>query len=63
MMNKKIEAVESIDEKILDAIDLLRMMWPNFNSIPRVDAMVAALNAAYRASGRLCDDIDKGWIK
>lgn len=59
----KLETVEVIDEKIQDLIQLYRLMWPNFNSVPVVEKVIVALNEAYRANGKLADAIDKGWIK
>tara|TARA_R110001632_G_C11255962_1_gene409373 strand:- start:637 stop:822 length:186 start_codon:yes stop_codon:yes gene_type:complete len=55
--------VEEIDEKIQDLIQLYRLMWPNFNSVPVVEKVIVALNEAYRANGKLADAIDKGWVK
>lgn len=58
-----IDDIEEIDDKILDIIHLYRLMWPNFNSKPLVEAVIIALNQAYKANGKLADAIDKGWIK
>lgn len=55
--------IEEIDEKIQDLIQLYRLMWPNFNSVPVVEKVIVALNEAYSANGKLADAIDKGWIK
>ena len=58
-----IDDVEEIDEKIQDLIQLYRLLWPNFNSVPVVEKVIVALNEAYRANGKLADAIDKGWIE
>jgi hypothetical protein len=55
--------IADIDGKILDLIDLIRNIWPNFNSIPHADKVVGSLYDAYKANGKLADAIDKGWIK
>jgi len=62
-MGSKIESIEELDENILDMIDLLRLMWPNFNSIPVAEKVIHHLNEAYKANGKLADAIDKGWVK
>lgn len=54
---------QAIDDHILDAIQLIRLKWSNFNSIPMVDKIVANLHTAYKASGHAADAMDKGWIK
>ena len=59
----KLAAIESMDEQILDAIDLMRLMFPDFNSVPLAEKVVLALVGAYRASGKLADAIDHGWIE
>tara|TARA_R110000751_G_scaffold239499_1_gene340214 strand:- start:566 stop:751 length:186 start_codon:yes stop_codon:yes gene_type:complete len=59
----KMETIEAIDEKIQDLIQLYRLMWPNFNSVPVVEKVIVALNEAYRSNGKLADAIDKGWVK
>jgi len=58
-----IDDIEEIDEKIQDLIQLYRLLWPNFNSVPVVEKVIVALNEAYRANGKLADAIDKGWIE
>jgi len=55
-----IDDIEEIDEKIQDLIQLYRLLWPNFNSVPVVEKVIVALNEAYRANGKLADAIDKG---
>lgn len=54
---------QAIDDHILDAIQLIRLKWSNFNSIPMVDKIVANLHTAYKASGHAADAMDKGWIQ
>ena len=58
-----IDDIEEIDEKIQDLIQLYRLLWPNFNSVPVVEKVIVALNEAYRANGKLADAIYKGWIE
>lgn len=62
-MGSKIETIEEIDSRIMEIIDLVRLMWPNFNSVPYAGPVVEALHAAYKANGKLADAIDKGWVK
>jgi len=62
-MESKIDTIEGLDERILDIIDLLRLMWPNFNSVPPAEKVIHHLNEAYKANGKLADAIDKGWVK
>jgi hypothetical protein len=54
---------QRIDDDILDLIDLLRARWPNFNSIGSVDGLIHHLNAAYKASGKAADLMDRGHLK
>ena len=51
-----------IDNDILDLIDLLRARWPNFNSEGSIDALIHHLNAAYNASGKAADLMDRGHL-
>lgn len=51
-----------IDDNILDIVALLRLRWPNFNSIPSIEAIIVPLNAAYKASGKAADLMDRGHI-
>lgn len=53
---------EEIDDRIEDIIYLIRLKYPKFNGTP-VEKVVVRLSDAYRASGQVCDAIDKGWIK
>jgi len=52
-----------IDNDILDLIQLLRSRWPRFNSIPSVEAIILPLNAAYKASGKAADLMDRGHLE
>ena len=49
-----------IDTDILDLIDLLRLKYPNFNSIGAIDKIVYHLHEAYKASGKAADLCDRG---
>ena len=51
-----------IDDKILDIIELIRLKYPSFTRTP-VEKVVVKLYDAYRASGKVADAIDKGWIQ
>lgn len=62
-MEQKIATLEEIDNRIMEIIDLVRLMWPNFNSVPYAGPVVEALHAAYKANGKLADALDKGWVK
>jgi len=53
---------QEIDDRIEDIIYLIRLKYPKFNGTP-VEKVVVRLSDAYRASGQVCDAIDKGWIK
>lgn len=53
---------EEIDDRIEDIIYLIRLKYPKFNGTP-VEKVVVRLSDAYKASGQVCDAIDKGWIK
>lgn len=52
---------EQIDDKILDIIDLIRLKYRKFNGTP-VEKVIVSLNQAYKASGKVADAIDKGWL-
>jgi hypothetical protein len=52
-----------IDEEILDLIQLLRSRWPNFNSVPSIEAIIVPLNTAYKASGKAADLMDRGHLE
>ena len=60
---RKLKTVEDLDERLLDLIDLYRLMWPNFNSVAPAEKVISLLNQAYKANGKLADAIDKGWVK
>ena len=55
-------AIQDIDGRILDIIDLYRAIWPKFNNTP-VDPVISKLYEAYKANGKLADAVDKGWVK
>ena len=52
----------SIDDRILDIIDLIRAKHTKFNGTP-IEKVVVKLYDAYRASGKVADAYDKGWIQ
>ena len=52
-----------IDDDILDLLDLLRARWPNFNSVPSIEAIIQPLNQAYKASGKAADLMDRGHLR
>lgn len=52
-----------IDEEILDLVQLLRSRWPNFNSIPSIEAIIVPLHTAYKASGKAADLMDRGHLE
>ena len=62
MDDKDIEFWESIDHRIIDIIYLIRLKYPKFNGTP-IEKVIVRLSDAYRATGNVCDAIDKGWIK
>lgn len=62
MDSEGIQFWEEIDDRIEDIIYLIRLKYPKFNGTP-VEKVVVRLSDAYRASGQVCDAIDKGWIK
>ena len=61
MENADIQFWIEIDDKILDIIDLIRAKYPKFNRTP-VEKVIVKLYDAYRASGKVADAIDKGWM-
>tara|TARA_R100000353_G_scaffold170999_1_gene135132 strand:- start:549 stop:740 length:192 start_codon:yes stop_codon:yes gene_type:complete len=61
MENADIQFWIEIDDKILDIIDLIRTKYPKFNRTP-VEKVIVKLYDAYRASGKVADAIDKGWV-
>ena len=56
------QAIEEVDNRILDIIELYRAIWPKFNMTP-VDPVISNLYDAYKANGKLADAVDKGWVK
>jgi len=56
------QAIEEVDNRILDIIELYRAIWPKFNNTP-VDPVISNLYVAYKANGKLADAVDKGWVK
>ena len=62
MSEQDIAFWESIDDRILDLIELIRAKHPRFNRTP-IEKVVVRLYDAYRASGKVADAIDKGWIQ
>lgn len=62
MDSKEIQFWQDIDDKILDIIDLIRLKHSRFNNTP-IEKVIVSLNAAYKASGKVADAIDKGWLK
>ena len=62
MSEQDIAFWESIDDRILDLIELIRAKHPRFNRTP-IEKVVVKLYDAYRASGKVADAIDKGWIQ
>jgi len=51
-----------IDDNIQDILTLLRLRWPNFNSLPSIEAIIQPLNQAYKASGKAADLMDRGHL-
>ena len=62
MSEQDIAFWESIDDRILDLIELIRAKHPRFNRTP-IEKVIVRLYDAYRASGKVADAIDKGWIQ
>lgn len=60
--NKEMAFWQDIDERIEDIIYLIRLKYTKFNGTP-IEKVIVKLSDAYRASGKVCDAIDKGWIK
>ena len=63
MDSKSEQFWQTIDDHLLDAIQLIRARWTNFNSIPAVDKLVSGIYDAYRMSGKAADLEDRGHIK
>jgi hypothetical protein len=57
------DAIEDIENRILDLVELMRALFPNFNSIPRAEKVIVGLNQLYKDTGKLADAIDKGWVE
>lgn len=62
MESENIQFWQDIDDRIDDMIQLIRLKYPKFNGTP-IEKVIVMLTDAYRASGQVCDAIDKGWIK
>ena len=60
--SKEMAFWQDIDERIEDIIYLIRLKYTKFNGTP-VEKVIVKLSDAYKASGKVCDAIDKGWIK
>ena len=56
------DAIEEVDSRILDIIELYRAIWPAFNNTP-VNPVISTLYDAYRFNGKLADAVDKGWVR
>jgi len=50
----------TIDEDLLDLIDLIRIRWPNFSELGALDKVVHHLYEAYKASGKASDLCNRG---
>jgi len=59
----KMDAIMDVEDRILDLVELMRALFPNFNSIPRAEKVIVGLNQLYRDTGKLADAIDKGWVE
>lgn len=59
----RMDAIEDIENRILDLVELMRALFPNFNSIPRAEKVIVGLNQLYKDTGKLADAIDKGWVE
>jgi len=62
-MSIRMAAIEDLEDRILDMVELMRALFPNFNSIPPAEKVIIGLNQLYRDTGKLADAIDKGWIE
>ena len=63
MDSKSEQFWQTVDDHLLDAIQLIRARWSNFNSIPAVDKLVSRIHEAYQQSGLAADLEDRGHIK
>lgn len=61
MADKNMLFWEEIDDKIYDIIEVIRAKHPKFNGTP-IEKVVQLLYDAYRASGKVADAVDKGWL-
>ena len=61
MDNPLLNEIVAIDDKILDLIDLMRLIFPRFNNTP-AEKVIVSLNEAYKANGKLADAIEKGCV-
>jgi len=62
-MSIRMAAIEDLEDRILDMVELMRALFPNFNSIAPAEKVIVGLNQLYRDTGKLADAIDKGWIE
>ena len=61
MTEQEIAFWEHIDDRILDTIALIRAKYVRFNGSP-IEKVVVKLFDAYRASEKVVDAYDKGWL-
>ena len=62
-MSNRIAALEELEDKMLDMVELMRALFPNFNSIPPAEKVIVGLNQLYRDTGKLVDVMEKGLVK
>jgi hypothetical protein len=62
-MSNRIDALEELEDKMLDMVELMRALFPNFNSIPPAEKVIVGLNQLYRDTGKLVDVMEKGLVK
>ena len=48
-MSKLLRTLEDIEDRIEDILQLMRLAYPNFNSIPHADRMMQLLNKSNNA--------------
>jgi len=48
-MSKLLRTLEDVEDRLQDIIQLLRAIYPNFNSIPHADEMMQLLNKSNNA--------------
>ena len=51
-----------IGDKILDLVDLIRMLHPRFNNTP-IEKVVVLLSDAYKATGDVEESDERGWLR